>query len=742
MDWDDPAGPLNVLSQKALAEWENLLPVLEKSYLKALVFVSRKPLAGMDLKGWEGFKTKEGMGRFLDRAGGVFQRMKALKAVKIAVIHKTCLGAGLELALLCDRLLTSDSPEIRLGLPEVRLGLIPALGGTFHLPRRVGMKTGLNMILTGKTLPPREALQTGLVDEIIPAEILEKKAEEALKGNVPAPCLGKKAQGFTEGLTESFLGRSLLFLQASKRLQEKTKGFYPAPRSALKVIKKNRGSVCLKEALTLEKQAFLELAFGPESQNLIRLFLLKTESKKEGRLFPSGALRGDLTSPPAVRAKEAKETAGAMGAAVARSPHLSKAINDPLLEKNAGRQKDVPETSRENPSGHKVFKKFSRRGFQVGVLGAGVMGGGIAGLLADRGHKVRVRDVRAEALSRALRETEALWEKDRRAGRLSGRELKKKRDSLSFTTELSGFSQMDIVIEALPEDEDLKKKALQEIGAVLTPLQVTVTNTSSLKVGELAKAYPYPDRFLGMHFFHPVRKMPLVEIVRLDQSGESAVRRVFQLAVQLGKTPVGVKDSPGFIVNRLLLPYLSEALWLLTEGYSVCQTDRLWRDEFGFPVGPFQLMDEVGPELCLKAAENFKRAGSPVYFPEKAPELLRELSGGRKKGEGFYIYGRKPLRVNEKVRRFQKDGLKPSFDECVKRGLYRLINGAVQMRKEGTARQTDIDLALTLGAGFPPFLGGPLKYAGDRGFSLIGEELRKLADKRGRRFHPHPAFFR
>ena len=363
-------------------------------------------------------------------------------------------------------------------------------------------------------------------------------------------------------------------------------------------------------------------------------------------------------------------------------------------------------------------------------------------MLADRGLKARVRDVREEALSRTLRETEALWEKDLQAGRISPWERQKKRDNLSFTTELSGFCEMDIIIEALPEDEDLKKKALQEVGALLTPRQVTVTNTSSLSVKELAKAFPYPHRFAGMHFFQPVRKMPLVEIVRTDLSEEAALRQVFQLAVFLGKTPVAVKDSPGFIVNRLLLPYLSEALWLLMEGYCVRQTDRLWREEFGFPVGPFRLMDEAGPGLCLKAAENLRKAGLPVYFPEKAPELLQSLKEGRKEGEGFYIYREgKPLRVNEKVRRFQKPGLKASFDECVKRGLYRLINEAVKAREEGAGRAEDIDLALVSGAGFPPFFGGPLRYAEERGISFIGEELRRLSKDRGERFHPHPAFF-
>ena len=292
MEWADPAGPVNVLSQKALEEWENLLPSLENPRLKVLVLVFRKPLAGADLKGLADLKTKRELSRFLDRAGGVFQRIEALKAVKIAVIHKTCVGGGLEAALLCDHLLASNSPEIRLGLPEVKLGLIPALGGTFLLPRRVGLRAGVNMILTGKTLSPEKALQAGLVDEAAPPALLEKradlKARAALKGDISALPGAQRARGLKEVLLETFLGRSFLFLQANRALLKKTKGFYPAPGEALKAIKKNRGAGGLKEALSVEKQVFLETALGPESRNLIRLFFLKTESKKEGRFFSAG----------------------------------------------------------------------------------------------------------------------------------------------------------------------------------------------------------------------------------------------------------------------------------------------------------------------------------------------------------------------------------------------------------------------------------------------------------------------
>ena len=222
LEWKEPEYSVNKLSLKVLREWEQLLPKLEKTSLKVLVLISRKErsfIAGADLRELRDMKSKEELASLLDRSGKIFCRFEALKAIKIAAVHGACLGGGLELALICDYRLVTDSPQTRFGFPEVKLGLIPGLGGTFLLPRKVGLKTGLNMILSGHIIPSEKALQLGIVEETVPKVLLEKRAQELARQEVedeklPQPSRKKNRQAGKKTLMESFLFRSLIFYQA------------------------------------------------------------------------------------------------------------------------------------------------------------------------------------------------------------------------------------------------------------------------------------------------------------------------------------------------------------------------------------------------------------------------------------------------------------------------------------------------------------------------------------------------
>ena len=672
LEWNDPESDLNMLSSKALKELKELLPELEKNSVKVLVLVL-KNLAGADLRELKDI-SQEVFARQLDEAHEIFNRFESLKATKIAVLKGVCLGGGLELALTCDYRLAANSPKTRFGLPEVQLGLIPGLGGCFRLPRRVGLKAGLEMILSGKTFPAKFALDVGLVDEKMPDPLLEEQAMvlacQVIKGEKEAhPSQKFKPNSWKKFLLEGFLFRSFIFFLAKKKLLLKTKGFYPAPLKAWQVVRKTFRS-SLSKSLLMEKEAFLEMVFTSESQNLIRLFFLKIQvEKREAVVYRSGP-------------------------------------------------------------------------WKVGVLGAGIMGGGIARLLADKGQSVRLRDLKAADLSSVFKKADEFWTGQVSQGKVKPWEWQKKRDHLSLTQDLSGFSKMDIVIEALPEDKTLKRQVFREMGGHLTPDQVVASNTSSLSIGDLASAYPWPERVVGMHFFNPVHKMPLVEIVRTERSDSSAVSRAFCLAKKLGKVPVIVKDSPGFIVNRLLMPYLSEALWFFMEGYNIKEVDRCYTQEFGFSIGPFRLMDEVGLDLCLKVIESFEAAGLSVFLPAGVKEILQNLGSGRKQGSGFYRYKKRSIKVSKKTFQLQKSSLEINSTECIHRGLYRLINEALRIREEGVAREEDIDLAGVLGMGFPPFLGGPVKYARDRGLSVIENGLKDFFQRLGPRFAPESSLFR
>ena len=720
MEWNETEHSVNVLSTKVLKELESLLPALKRSSLKALILISKNSksfIAGADLRELQNIQSREILSQYLDRAHDIFNRFEALPATKIAVIHGACLGGGLELALTCDYRLASDSSSTRFGLPEVKLGLIPGFGGCFRLPRRLGLKNGLEMILSGRILPAKVVLKKGLLDEVIPFSILEKRgaafAHQVIKGEKQVrPSQKFKSKNWKSILQERVLFRSLIFLMARRSLQKKTKGFYPAPLKALQVIKKTYLTASLPEALGEEKRAFLDVVLNPESRNLIRLFFLTRQAKKQKEHFVSSE------------------------SFLVRKPKLKKVPDDSFLPNKSIDSAD----GLSYQSGYNLNKKALSFPCKVGVLGAGVMGGGIAHLSADKGQRVWLQDVKEEALIQSFHQARKFWKEQMIQGKIENWEKRKKEDRLSLTCSFSSFSKMDFIIETLPEDRDLKKKVLREIGSHLTPSQIFVSNTSSFSVGDLASSYAWPEQFAGMHFFNPVYKMPLVEIVKTDKSKDSVISKVFQWAKELGKIPVIVKDSPGFIVNRLLMPYLSEALWLLTEGHDVKRVDDFYTYDFGFPMGPFRLMDEVGLDLCLKVLQSFEKAGLSVVLPEGAKNILQDFCPGRKNGEGFYIYGKKSLKVSEKARGFRKSDIKSDSTECIHRGLYRMINEAIQVKEEEVAQEEDIDLAMVLGMGFPPFLGGPLKYARDKGMNVIVNGLRDFSGHLGPRFMPRSSF--
>ena len=720
LEWNETEHSVNVLSSKVLKELENLLPDLESNPPKILMLISKNPksfIAGADLRELRNISFKEKLSAYLDKAHKIFGRFEILPSTKIAAIQGACLGGGLEFILTCDYRLASDSPETRFGLPEVKLGLIPGLGGCFRLPRRMGLKAGLEMILSGKTFPPKVALKKGLLDEVVPSCLLEKRAVDlayqVIRGEKATyPSQKFKPRGWKNVLIEKFLVRWFIFFKSKKLLLEKTKGFYPAPLQAWKVIKSTYLKASLSKALVKEKKAFLELALTSESQNLIRLFFLANQAKKLKNHFIESE---SLLNQKLISQKK------------------SQAVF--LYDKTKQNSKQIFE-KQGDPGSEKRSFPFS---YKVGVLGAGVMGGGIARLLADQDHQVRLKDAKEEALIQVIKQAGDFLEKQMIQGEIQKWEKQQKKDRLSFTRDFSGFSKMDLIIEALPEDMALKKQALAEIGNHLTPGQVLASNTSSLRLGDLASSYPWPERFVGMHFFNPVYKMPLVEIVKTKQSDDFAIGKAFQLAKQLGKIPVIVKDRPGFIVNRLLMPYLSEALWFLVEGHPIKEVDYCYTHEFGFPMGPFRLMDEVGLDLCLKVIQSFEVAGLPIHLPDGAKNILQDLCPGRKQGEGFYIYGKRALKVSKKARRFQKSGIKRDSTEYIHRGLYRMMNEAIKIREEGVAKEEDIDLAMVFGTGFPPFLGGPLKYAREKGFAIVKKGLQDFSHRLGPRFTPDPA---
>ncbi|UCF81412.1 MAG: enoyl-CoA hydratase/isomerase family protein, partial [Acidobacteriota bacterium] len=375
---------------------------------------------------------------------------------------------------------------------------------------------------------------------------------------------------------------------------------------------------------------------------------------------------------------------------------------------------------------------------RVGVAGAGVMGGGIAQLAAYKGCAVRMKDVREEALAQALRAARGLFEDQQKRHRITSAEAERGLGRIMPTLRYDGFGNTGLVVEAAVERMDVKKQIFSELERVVSRRCVLASNTSALPVTEMARGLRHPECVVGLHFFNPVHKTPLVEVVRGEESSDEAVAAAVSFAQRLGKTPVVVKDSPGFLVNRLLLPYMMEAALMVEEGFSLKAVDEAALD-FGMPMGPLALFDEVGIDVAHHVGETM-RAAFPGRFAES--KLLDVLYGekhlGKRAGRGFYVHKgsrKRPARLP-----FAVSGKKPRKEDLVPRLFHPVVNEAARCLEEGVAaRPEDVDLAMVMGTGFAPFRSGPLRWAGTVGFSKIVGELERLAERHGARFAPSAA---
>lgn len=675
---------VNKLSTPVMTRLKEVLDELGRSPYKVAVLISRKPgifIAGADIEEIKGMRTKEAFQTALDAAHAIFNLIEDMHMPVIAAINGACLGGGCEMSIACDYRIATDDQATRIGLPEVKLGIIPGFGGCVRLPRVIGLQAALDIILQGKSVDGSKALKMGLVDQLVSPSILQDQALKFAQSLIDENRLKKRKKQFTPKgiagkLMESFPGRMMVFSQAQKMTLKATSGHYPAPLKAIEVIKKTYGMSNRDRAIRIEAEGFCDVAVTEVSKNLINVFFLMESVKKKSGVVDAS-----------------------------------------------------------------VKPKAPKR---IAVLGAGTMGGGIAFVAADRGIEVRLKDINNQAVALGFSHARDLWAKLLKRKRLTTYDFNRKMNLVSGGLDFAGFGQMDVVIEAIVEDMNIKKKVIAETVAHCKPDCIIATNTSSLSVNEMSKGTPKPENFVGMHFFNPVDKMPLVEIIRGEKSSDLAVATVFELAKKMGKLPVVVKDGPGFLVNRLLVPYLIEAAWLLEDGMSCETVDRMYKKEFGMPMGPFALMDEVGIDVCVKVSKIFHESlGDRIMIPPVMGRLKETGRLGKKNKKGFYAYDEngKPAGIDPKI--YSELGLqeptdKLSSQEVIRRGIFNMISEAALALIEERIVETpdEVDLAMITGTGFPPFRGGLLRYADTVGSRLITDELEVFAAKYGERFKP------
>jgi 3-hydroxyacyl-CoA dehydrogenase/enoyl-CoA hydratase/3-hydroxybutyryl-CoA epimerase len=412
------------------------------------------------------------------------------------------------------------------------------------------------------------------------------------------------------------------------------------------------------------------------------------------------------------------------------------------------------ETRRKLPA--ELHSVAARDVHRVGVVGAGTMGAGIIQLAAIRGCQVVVQEVNEEALGAGLVKLKALFDKAVDRGVLSMEDAAKAFTGISGTLTWERFDEVDVVVEAAIEELSAKQKIFQELAARTKPNAVLATNTSSLPVALLQEGVAHPERVAGLHFFNPVHKMPLVEVARAPATDDATLATLAQWAIKLGKLPVVVRDSPGFVVNRVLLPHLNEAVLLVAGGLKIDQIDETMR-RFGMPMGPLELLDQIGIDVAAHVAQSMQSILADRFAPNPAFELLKEKGWfGHKTGKGFYDHrATKPTPnvLAQNLLQSEMESAASPLDAALppavrlhqarERMVLPMINEAALALSEGlTADAETLDVALVFGSGWAPHRGGPMHYADQRGLPDVVQELSNLATRHGARFQPCPELAR
>ncbi len=665
LKFDQPGTGANLFNLETLTELDgHLRDLAADASIQGVVFISAKERvfhAGADLHKIEKL-DKSGLQHFLELGQEVFSHIASLKIPTVAAIHGVCLGGGFELALACNYRIATPDRVTKIGLPETKLGILPAWGGSTRLPRLVGVTRALKLILGGQTPAAKQALRYGMIDAIAPHELLLSAALRLITSARPPHRSGWQKQPFPNKLISWLIGS---YVRA--KVARETRGHYPGKLKAAEVILASASS-SETESLARERKSLLELVETDTCRNLIRLFFMGERARKsEGAGFK-----------PVVRAA---------------------------------------------------------------VIGAGVMGSGIAEWLASRGVRVILRDVEPRFLAKGMERIRKLFGNRRTFTEMEARDGM---DRISPATGEVPLEQVDLVIEAAVEKMEAKKHIFTALDQQASRVNKTLlaTNTSALSLTEIAGATKNPGRVVGIHFFNPVHQMQLAEVVVAAQTAPETVQRALRFVQQIGKLPVVVKDSPGFLVNRILVPYLLEAGLLFEAGARTLDIDESMLD-FGMPMGPLRLIDEVGVDIAADVTATLVAHFSDRFrIPVGLNKMVSAGWLGRKSGRGFYIYsGRGKMIPHEGMEHLRLSRTAALLDrsQLQLRLSLLLANEAARCLEEQIVTEAEtVDFAVVMGTGFAPFRGGPLRFADAFGLSKAVDELERLTLESGPHFTPSP----
>lgn len=671
--FDRQGDAINKLDARTVDEFQRATNVIAADRdVRGVLVSSAKDvfIVGADIAEFgEMFKQPaEHMARDVYAKNGIINAFEDLGVPSVVAINGFALGGGLEVALAASFRVMSNDAQV--GLPEVKLGLFPGFGGTVRLSRVAGPAVAVEWIAGGKPSRAASALAAGVVDQTCDPAALRETALTLLRSAADGHADWRtRQQRKREPVPRQPAELRSLFDGALADVDARSPKHQPAAAIAVRMM--SRAVTCTRaEALRLESAAFAEVAKTQAAASLVRAF-----------------------------------------------------FNDQLLKKR-----------------FKSYGQGARPVKSMAVLGAGIMGGGIAYTSALRGTPVRLKDIAPPPLALGMKEASRQLARQVKTGRIDQARADAVLATIHPQLDDAGFGDVDLVIEAVVENLSVKHQVLSALEGVVRPDTVIASNTSSLRIDDIARPLARPENFVGMHFFNPVPVMALVEVVRGERTSDAAVSNAVAHAVRMGKTPVVVKDCPGFLVNRLITPYVSGFLQLVADGADFAEVDRVM-EAFGWPMGPALLQDVVGMDTGGHVGDVIA-AGYPQRMRPVARNAVKLMVEhrryGQKSGSGFYRHGLdpagKPVRSPDPeaqalVATLQLDGPRTFGEaEIVDRLMLPMVIEAAHALEEGVvATAAELDMALTLGIGFPAYLGGALQYADWLGLAEVVARCERLA---------------